>query len=72
MYVSADKTLQLNPNDLTVLTRVGWVIPLRQIPPRPVSRTSLPRRNNDEKHALEILATLPKPAELTDEQFADR
>ena len=69
MYVSADKTLQLNPNDVTVLTLVGWVIP-RGNPTSPGFGDRLAKAEQYEKHALEILATLPKPAELTDEQFA--
>ncbi|MHB8486028.1 MAG: hypothetical protein ACYDCM_09905 [Candidatus Acidiferrales bacterium] len=69
MYVAADKTLQLNPNDVTVLTLVGWVIP-RGNPTVPGFADQLAKAEQYEKHALEILATLPKPAELTDEQFA--
>src|SRR6185437_12731339 len=69
MYVVADKTLQLNPNDVTVLTLVGWVIP-RGNPTVPGFADQLAKAEQYEKHALEILATLPKPAELTDEQFA--
>ncbi|HLW44101.1 MAG TPA: hypothetical protein VKS00_06390 [Candidatus Acidoferrales bacterium] len=69
MYVAADKTLQLNPNDVTVLTLVGWVIP-RGNPTAPGFADRLAKAEQYEKHALEILATLPKPAELTDEQFA--
>ena len=69
MYAAADKTLQLNPNDLTVLTLVGWVIP-RGNPTAPGFADQLAKAEQYEKHALEILATLPKPVELTDEQFA--
>ena len=69
MYVAADKTLQLNPNDVTVLTLVGWVIP-RGSPTAPGFADRLAKAEQYEKHALDILATLPKPAELTDEQFA--
>ncbi len=69
MYVAADKTLQLNPNDVTVLTLVGWVIP-RGNPTVAGFADQLTKAEQYEKHALEILATLPKPAELTDEQFA--
>lgn len=69
MYVVADKTLQLNPNDVTVLTLVGWVIP-RGNPTVPGFADQLAKAEQYEKHALEIFATLPKPAELTDEQFA--
>ena len=68
MYGAGDKTLQLNPNDLSVLTLVGWVIP-RGNPTAPDFATQLGKAEQYEKHALELLATLTKPAELTDEQF---
>jgi tetratricopeptide (TPR) repeat protein len=69
MYAAADKALQLNPNDLTVLTLVGWVIP-RGSPGAPDYAGKLDKAEQYEKHALDLLATLTKPAELTDEQFA--
>ncbi|MGH9864449.1 MAG: tetratricopeptide repeat protein [Candidatus Acidiferrales bacterium] len=69
MYDAADKTLQLNPNDLTVLTLVGWVIP-RGNPAAPDFADKLGKAEQYEKHSLEMLATLTKPAELTDDQFA--
>ncbi|HKV29371.1 MAG TPA: hypothetical protein VJN90_13965 [Candidatus Acidoferrales bacterium] len=69
MYTAADKTLQMNPNDLTVLTLVGWVIP-RGNPGAPDYPAKLAKAEQYEKHALEILATLTKPVELTDDQFA--
>ncbi|HEV2615599.1 MAG TPA: hypothetical protein VGU63_03200 [Candidatus Acidoferrales bacterium] len=69
MYAAADKTLQLNPNDLSVLTLVGWVIP-RGSPNAPDYSAKLAKAEQYEKHALELLATLTKPAELTDDQFA--
>lgn len=69
MYAAADKTLQLNPNDLSVLTLVGWVIP-RGNPSVPDYPAKLGKAEQYEKHALELLATLTKPAALTDEQFA--
>lgn len=70
MYAAADKTLQLSPDDVSVLTLVGWVIP-RGNPSTPDFAAKLGKAEQYEKHALEILATLPKPAALTDEQFTD-
>jgi tetratricopeptide (TPR) repeat protein len=66
----ADKTLALNPDDVTVLVLVGWVIPHNFDPNDLAAESRLDKGEKYEKHALEVLATLPKPANMTDEQFA--
>jgi tetratricopeptide (TPR) repeat protein len=70
MYADADKTLALNPDDVTVLVLVGWVIPHNYDPNDLAAESRLDKGEKYEKHALEVLAALPKPANLTDEQFA--
>jgi|HubBroStandDraft_3_1064219.scaffolds.fasta_scaffold114630_2 tetratricopeptide (TPR) repeat protein len=70
MYADADKTLALNPDDVTVLVLVGWVIPHNYDPNDLAAESRLDKGEKYEKHALEVLATLPKPANMTDEQFA--
>ncbi len=70
MYADADKTLAINPDDVTVLVLVGWVIPHNYDPNDLAAESRLDKGEKYEKHALEVLATLPKPANLTDEQFA--
>ncbi len=70
MYADADKTLAANPDDVTVLVLVGWVIPHNYDPNDLAAESRLDKGEKYEKHALEILATLPKPANMTDEQFA--
>src|SRR5271154_2224827 len=70
MYADADKTLALNPDDVTVLVLVGWVIPHNYDPNDLAAENRLDKGEKYEKHALEVLAALPKPANLTDEQFA--
>jgi tetratricopeptide (TPR) repeat protein len=70
MYADADKALALNPDDVTVLVLVGWVIPHNFDPNDLAAESQLEKGEKYEKHALEVLATLPKPANLTDEQFA--
>ena len=70
MYTDADKTLALNPDDVTVLVLVGWVIPHNYDPNDLAAESRLDKGEKYEKHALEVLAALPKPANLTDEQFA--
>ena len=63
----ADKALALNPNDVTVLVLTGWVIPHSS----DISAARLDKAEGYEKHALDLLPTLPKPAGMTDQQMAD-
>jgi tetratricopeptide (TPR) repeat protein len=70
MYADADKALALNPDDPTLLVLVGWVIPHQYNPNDANSDAQLDKAEKYEKHALEILPTVPKPATMTDDQFA--
>lgn len=70
MYSTSDKALALDPNDVTVLILVGWVIPHNYDPNDLEADRRLNKAETYEKHALDVLPTLPKPASLTDEQFA--
>jgi tetratricopeptide (TPR) repeat protein len=67
---AADKALALDPNDVSVLTTVGWVIPHTYNPSDLDADKNLTKAENYEKHSIELLGTLPKPANMTDEQFA--
>ena len=49
---------------------VGWVIPHSHDPNDLEADRKLDKAEAYEKHALEVLAVMPKPAGLTDEQFA--
>lgn len=69
MYESSDKALALNPNDVSVLVLVGWVIPHNVGPGDPDSDRRLAKAETYEKHALDVLPTLPKPDGLSDDQF---
>lgn len=66
----ADKTLAMNPDEVDVLTSVGWVIPHQVNPGDSDAAQRLNTAEADEKHALELLAKMPKPKSLSDEQFA--
>ncbi len=70
MFAAADKALALDPDDVSVLVMVGWVIPHSHDPNDLEADRKLDKAEAYEKHALEVLAALPKPANLTDEQFA--
>jgi tetratricopeptide (TPR) repeat protein len=70
MYADSDKALALNPNDVTVLVLVGWVIPHSYNPNDVNADAQLAKAEKYEKQAIEALATLPKPANMIDDDFA--
>ena len=70
MYAAGDKALALNGNDVTVLVLLGWVIPHNINPNDLDTDRRLAKAEEYEKHALEVLPTLQKPENLTDDQFA--
>lgn len=69
MYTASDKALALNGNDVTVLVLVGWVIPHNINSNDLDADKRLEKAEGYEKHALELLPTLPKPDTMTDDQF---
>jgi tetratricopeptide (TPR) repeat protein len=69
-YAYADKTLALNPDEVDVLTVVGWVIPHQYDPRSPDAAKQLDEAEGYEKHALDVLDKLPKPKGVSDQQFA--
>jgi len=69
-YHYADLALALNPNDVDVLAMVSWTIPHVFDPKSPDANDQLDKAEKYSKHALEVLSTLPKPADMTDMQFA--
>jgi len=70
VYVTADRALALKPDDVDVLTTVGWVIPHVYNPADPNADALLSKAETYEKHALEVLTTMPKPHSLSGAQFS--
>jgi hypothetical protein len=68
-YSAADKALALKPDDVDVLATEGWVIPHFYNPHDANADEQLNKAETLEKHAIEVLATMAKPASLTDPQF---
>jgi len=68
-YHFADQALALNPNDVDVLATVGWTIPHVLTPSDADADQELEKAETFAKHAIEVLANLPKPPDLTDAQF---
>lgn len=69
-YSSADKALALNPDDSGVLVMVGWIIPHSYNPDDPDALKKLEKAENYEKHAIQVIGTMAKPATMTDDQFS--
>ena len=70
LYITADSALSLKPDDIDVLTTVGWVIPHEYRPDDPDADALPGKAETYEKHALDVMNTMPKPSTLTDAQFA--
>jgi tetratricopeptide (TPR) repeat protein len=70
MYSDSDKALAMNPDDVSVLVVTGFVIPHVYNPNDADADAKLDKAEKYEKHALETLASMTKPATLTDDQFA--
>lgn len=69
-YTSGEKALALNPDDPSVLVIIGWVIPHTVNPNDPNASNDLDRSEKYEKHAIDVIGKMAKPANVTDEQFA--
>ncbi len=70
LYLTSDKALASNPDDVDILTMVGWVIPHVINPNTPDADKQLDKAETYEKRAIKDIPTLTKPPGMTDEQFA--
>ncbi len=68
-YATADKVLAKDPNNVPVLTLVGWVMPRHYDPDAPNAPAELDKSEEYEERALELIAAMQKPSTLTVEQF---
>jgi tetratricopeptide (TPR) repeat protein len=70
LYATAERAIAKNPDDVDVLTLVGWIIPHTTKSDEPDAAKKFDKAESYEKHALEVIPAIPKPATLTDDQFA--
>lgn len=70
MFSAGQNALQLNGDDVAVLTLLGWVVPHNFDPNDPGSADRLAKAELYCKHALEIIPAMPRPEGITDEVFA--
>ena len=69
MVEYGEKELALAPNDVSTLAMLGQTLP-RRLPNNPSEAAqALTKAEKYSKQAIEIAPTLPKPAEMTDQQF---
>lgn len=69
MYENGEKALALNGDDVSVLALLGEQLP-RGNANDPSFKDKLAKAEQYDKHALDLLPTMPKPDGVTDEQFA--
>jgi tetratricopeptide (TPR) repeat protein len=70
MFEVGRKALQANPDNVDVLSELAYTIPRRIDPNDLGSDQQLQEAAQYAKHAMELLAALTKPANMTDEAFA--
>jgi hypothetical protein len=70
LYATSDKAIAKLPDDIYILITVGWIIPHQYNSDDPDAAKKLEKAQTYEKHAIDVLGTMPKPAKFTDEQFA--
>ncbi len=71
MNAAGEKALALNPDDVSVLVQLGFVAPHFADPNDLDAERKLQKAEQELKHALDLLATLPKPSPtMSDDDFA--
>ncbi len=68
-YAMADQVIATDPDNVPVLTLVGWEIPRNYDANDPDGAAKLDKSEKYEKHALELIASLQPPADITSDQF---
>jgi len=68
-YAFADRALAIAPDDVDVLTTIGWTIPHVYSPDDPDADQELAKAETYASHALDVLARMPKPEGMNDAQF---
>ena len=69
-YATANEAVSKYPDDVDVLTVVGWAIPHVSISNDPDASKKLDDAEKFEKRAIELISNLSKPANLTADEFA--
>jgi tetratricopeptide (TPR) repeat protein len=68
-YNYADQGISHFPDDVSLLAMTGWVIPRAYNRDDPDADKKLDKAETYEKHAMEVMKTLQKPASVSDQEF---
>jgi tetratricopeptide (TPR) repeat protein len=69
MVTSGQKALEINPDNVDVLPMLAWAIPRRVTAQTADGPQQLMQAEGYAKHAIQLLTTIPKPAEMDDAAF---
>jgi tetratricopeptide (TPR) repeat protein len=69
-YSTGDKVIALDPDDVDALALVGWVIPHTSRAADPDAALKLAKAETYDKHVIDVMTTMAKPATVTDADFA--
>lgn len=69
VYATADNALALKPNDVYVLTTVGWLVPHVYQPDDPDAGKLLDKAEQYSKYAIDVIPKMEKPSHTDDKQF---
>ncbi len=70
MLAAGEKALELKKDDVDVMALMAFVIPRRTTPAALDGNQKLAKAEGYARQTIELLAALPKPATLTDEDFS--
>jgi tetratricopeptide (TPR) repeat protein len=70
VYSTADSALALKPDDVYVLTTVGWLIPHVYNPNDPDAGKLLTTAEQYSKYAIDVIPKMERPSHMKDTQFA--
>lgn len=69
MMTAGQKALEINPDNVDVLPLLAWAIPRRVTGQTADGPQQLTQAEGYAKHAIQLLTTIPKPAEMDDAAF---
>lgn len=70
LYAAGEKALELNPDNVDVLSLIAWVLPRRYNPNELDAAQKLQKTETYSKRAIELLTNLKKPEGFSEEDFA--
>ncbi|MBI3405347.1 MAG: hypothetical protein HY046_07795 [Acidobacteria bacterium] len=70
MFAAGDKALEMNPDNVDVLTLIGWALPRRTNPKDLDADQKLQKSERYSKHAIDLINAMTKPENFAEADFA--